>query len=137
MRFACFPPVWMLLAGATLTYAAGDVTSRNFNVPADHAERSLKMFSEQSGRGVIFVTDAVRGLRTNSVKGQFTSAEALDLLLRNTGLVSSNDAATGAFAVRRANPDESKNVQRAARMTAGDRPAKTLQPSNPRTHQNP
>lgn len=72
--------------------------------------RSLKVFSEQSGCGVIFVTDSVKGLRTNPVKGNFTPSEALDILLRNTGLVSSSDAATGAFAVRRADPEESKNV---------------------------
>lgn len=137
MRFACFRAVWILMVGATLGRAAGDVTSRAFDVPADQAERSLKAFSEQSGCGVIFVTDAVKGLRTNPVKGHFMPAQALDLLLRNTGLVSSSDAATGAFAVRRASPDESKNVQRAAQMTAGDRPAKILQPSILKTQQNP
>ncbi|MEY4939697.1 MAG: hypothetical protein RIQ93_1432 [Verrucomicrobiota bacterium] len=113
----------MLLVGATLARAGSDVARRAFDVPADHAERSLKAFSEQSGCGVIFVTDAVKGLRTNPVKGHFTPAEALDLLLRNTGLVGSSDAATAAFAVRRANPPESKNVLRAAQIMAGDRPA--------------
>ena len=95
-----------------------------FDVAADRAERSLKVFSEQSGCGVIFVTDAVVGLRTNVVKGDFTPGEALKILLRNTGLVSSRDAETGAFAVRRSTPAESKNGHRAAQKRTCDRPTR-------------
>lgn len=104
-----FDRIWLLFLGITLAHAAGGGASKAFNVAADDAERSLKAFSEQSGCGMIFVTDAVKGLRTNLVRGNFTPGEALEILLRNTGLESSNDAATGAFAVRRANSDEAKN----------------------------
>ena len=126
--------LWLFLFGITLAHAAGEGGSKVFNVVADNAERSLKAFSEQAGCGVIFVTDAVKGLRTNPVKGNFTPSEALDILLHNTGLVGSSDAATGAFAVRRATPAEPKNVQRAAQMTAGDRPTRQNQPSISKIH---
>ncbi len=109
-RFVRLHRIWFFLFGFTLACAASEGAGRAFNVAADNAERSLKAFSEQSGRGVIFVTDAVTGLHTNLVQGHFTPSEALDILLHNTGLVSSSDAATGAFAVRRADPEEPKNV---------------------------
>lgn len=101
---------WVSLA------AAADEPSRQFDLRRDTAERSLKEFSEQSGRGVIFVASAVQGVRTNPVRGRFTPGEALGRLLEGTGLVSSHDAATGAFAVRRDPGDKPKNGWRAARF---------------------
>ena len=121
-RFVRFTRIWFLLLGAALAHAAGDGTKKIFNLAADTADRSIKAFSEQSGRGVIFVTDAVKGVRTNLLKGEFTPGEALETLLRGTGLVSSNDAETGAFAVRRATPEEAKNGQRVGQKTSCDRP---------------
>ena len=110
MRFLRLDRIWLPMLGLTLAHAADSSSSKSFHVAADEAERSLKVFSEQSGCGVIFVTDSVKVLRTNPVKGNLTPSEALDILLHNTGLVSSSDAATGAFAVRRADPEEPKNV---------------------------
>ena len=121
-RCVRFARIWFLLLGAAWAHAADDGTKKIFNLAADTAERSLKGFSEQSGRGVIFVTDAVKGVRTNLVKGDFTPGEALETLLRGTGLVSSSDAETGSFAVRRATPEKAKNGQRAAQKTTCDRP---------------
>jgi hypothetical protein len=116
--------LWLGCALLAFTWLQGaeDGAKRPFNLTTDRAENSLKAFAEQSGRGVIFVTDAVRGVRTNPVQGDFTPGDALGTLLRGTGLVSSHDAKTGAFAVRREAPDESKNVHRAARKSASDRP---------------
>ncbi len=73
-----------------------------FSLPADTAERSLKGFSEQSGRSVVFVTAAVKGVRTNNVEGMLTPHEALAKLLRGTGLICSLDVKSGAFVVRKA-----------------------------------
>lgn len=101
---------WLLLASAAFVHAAAENDSRSFDIAADHAERALKLFSEQAGCGVIFVTDAVQGLKTNPVKGRFTRAEALAILLRDTGLVGSLDPETGAFAIRRTQPAAPKNA---------------------------
>ncbi len=103
---------------APLVRANDDTGKKSFNIPADSAERTLKSFSDQSGRGVVYVEDAVKGVQTNAVEGQFTPAEALDMLVKGTGLVVSYDATSGAFAVRKADPDP--NAQRAA--FANDRP---------------
>jgi iron complex outermembrane recepter protein len=93
-----------------------DSGRRIFNVPADTAERSLKVFSQQSGRGVIAAAHDLGGVRINAVKGELTAAEALTRMLSGTGLVATEDAATGAYAIRRNIDEPSGN--RSARPTA-------------------
>ena len=100
---------------------AAEEDRRGYDLPADEAERSLKLFSQQSGRGVIVGTAAVKEVRTNAVKGTLTAEQALSRMLAGTGLVATRDEKNGAFAVR---PEASDpNVQRAAR-TSRDRPKK-------------
>src|SRR5687768_9257374 len=70
---------------------AAEPTRRNFDLPAEPAEQSLKRFSAQSGLGVLFVSESVAGVRTNAVKGSFTPREALDLLLADTSLIATQD----------------------------------------------
>ena len=113
--------LWLLLAA--FLHGADDNSRTPFNLAEDTAERSLKAFSEQSGRGVIFVTDAVKRVRTNMVKGNLTPSEALETLLRGTGLVCSHDGKTGAFAVRRETAEEVKKKEKwSAQRTTNDLP---------------
>lgn len=115
-----------LLAPRSVAQAASapavstDTARRTYSVPTGDAETALKLFSEQSGRGVIFVTSVVRGIRTNAVSGELTAREALDRLIEGTPLVATQDAKTGAFAVRRGESDP--NVPRAA-ANGSNRPA--------------
>ena len=46
---------------------------RKFDLPAGPAEKSLRLFSEQSGSGIVFSTDKVQDVRTNAVRGEFSS----------------------------------------------------------------
>lgn len=103
---------------ACLPAVAADAR-KTFDLPAGPAETTLKQFSEQSGRGVIFVTSAVQAVPTRAVRGEFTPREALDLLLADTPLVVSQDEQTGAFAVKRT---ASPNALGAALPTRSDRP---------------
>ncbi len=81
---------------------ATEPVKMTFDIPADAAERSLKKFSAQSGREVLFDSDTVGSVMTNAVKGGFTPREALDLLLAGTRLTATEDEKTGAFRVQRA-----------------------------------
>lgn len=74
---------------------------RHFDLPPAPAERALKLFSEQSGRGIVFSTEALQAVRTNAVQGRFTVREAVDRLLAHTGLVAVDDAHSTALAIRR------------------------------------
>ena len=104
-----------------------------FDLPVELAERSLKRFSEQSGREVLFASEVTRGIRTNSVRGEMRPADALNQLLANTGLVAVDDGDGGAYSVRKEMPDEAKNGSWAA-PTQGRRPRRlnpTFHPINP------
>jgi outer membrane receptor protein involved in Fe transport len=109
------------LAGFTALLSARAAEAlKTFDVPAGPAETSLKQFSEQSGRGVIFVTSVVQGVKTAAVKGELAPQAALETMLKDTGLVAVPDEKTGALAIKR-NPVP--NAPRAA-QTDSARPEK-------------
>lgn len=110
--------VSLLLAFAPFALAAE--TKQTFNLPADHAEKTLKLFSAQSGRGLIMGADVVGPVRTNDVKGDFTAPEALARMLAGTGFVATQDEKSGAFVVHLEKPRP--NGARAAQPTPSDRP---------------
>lgn len=93
----------------------------SFDVPAGEAKPMLRQFATQAKREIVFPVQAVEGIKTNPVKGEMTAQEAVDQMLANTGLVASRDGKTGAFAIRKETPIESKNVaSRPARDRAAD-----------------
>ena len=113
--------VAVIAAALTCDGRAAAVTA-HIDLPADSAEKSLKRFSEQTGREVLFASELTRGVLTNRVKGEMPPHEAIELLLANTGLIAVHDAETGVYSVRKRAPEESKNGRRAAQMTASARP---------------
>ena len=117
LALACclFSGLW----GTVSAQSPGSLT-RAFDVPAGVAEKTLKLFSEQSGRGLVVAAEMAITIRTNAVRGQFTPREAIDRMLARTGLVAKEDPKNGAFVVHREIPDP--NGQRAAPATVRDRP---------------
>ncbi|MGH7957736.1 MAG: TonB-dependent receptor domain-containing protein, partial [Opitutaceae bacterium] len=103
----------MTLASAFNARAA-EVIRIAFSLPADSVEKSLKRFSEQAGREVLFASQITRGVRANPVKGDLSPREAIDSLLANTGLVAVHDHKTGAFSVRKETDEEARKRQHAA-----------------------
>jgi iron complex outermembrane recepter protein len=89
---------------------AQKVGTRTFDLPADDAEKTLKAFSQQSGRGMVMATATVKGVRTSSVRGEFTAHDALNRMLAGTGLVATHDEKSGGFTVTREN--EHSNAER-------------------------
>ncbi len=123
-----------LTLGALLSLAAqaAEPAKKNYDLPAGDAGARLKQFSETSGRETLFAAEAVRGVRTAAIKGEYTPREALDRMLDGTGLVVVQDKKTGALGVKR---DPAPNVQRAAQSSSdrpGDRAAndKTSKPND-------
>src|SRR5688572_27407492 len=101
-------PLLLALAMPCAT-AAGDAKLVTFDLPPDLAEVSLKRFSSQASREVLFAASVTDGIRTNAVKGRMTPGEALRAMLAKTGLIAVADATTGAFSVRKEDSAESKN----------------------------
>ena len=92
--FACMPVSW-----AAATRAAD--TRIRFDLPADSAVSAIRRFSEQTGLEVIYASHLARDIRTQRVSGLMTPREALDAMLRGTGLVALQQEQTGAFTLRR------------------------------------
>jgi hypothetical protein len=104
-----------LLLGAT----SEDVV-RAFDIPAGPAAASLRQFSTQAAVQLVFPTDLVAGVRTNSVQGRFTPLHALDRMLLGTGLAAFREPKTGALGIRRA--DQERKPE--ARPTVSGLPAR-------------
>jgi len=118
----------VLLLQAGLSAFAEESSKRVYNLPADAADRALKLFSEQSGRGLLITTEVARGVRTKAVKGEFTPREAIDQMLANTGLEAAQDEKNGAFVVKRiGNATGRKEADRASRDHEGPESARTAQ----------
>ncbi len=124
LRSVAWRQSWLLRLALMVLLLAGELyaeeaAKRSFNIPEEVAEKSLKLFSQQSGRSMVVGVATVKGVRTNAVNGEFTVHDALDRLLAGTGLVATHDEKGGAFTVSRESNDP--NAQRAA-PTQGDRP---------------
>src|SRR5436190_4018190 len=60
---------------------------KKFDVPAGDAAGTLPVFVEQAGEQLAYLVDTVRGEKTNSVAGRFTTRQALTRMLAGTNLV--------------------------------------------------
>ncbi|MBL8269296.1 TonB-dependent siderophore receptor [Steroidobacter sp.] len=57
-----------------------------FDIPAQDAAAALTEFARQSKRQILFAFERVSGLQSNELTGQHEPAEAIQVLLRGTGL---------------------------------------------------
>ncbi|MES2692060.1 MAG: STN domain-containing protein, partial [Verrucomicrobiota bacterium] len=100
------PYLWRAAFGAVALFAsamtmAADAARKTFDVPAGAAPSTLKVFATQAGGHLLYSAEAVTGVITNQVKGDFAPQDALDQMLDGTRLVSRRDTATGALSVTR------------------------------------
>ncbi|WP_414664465.1 TonB-dependent receptor domain-containing protein [Horticoccus sp. 23ND18S-11] len=89
------------LACALAPVQAGEVARKGYDIAGGDAAGTLGRFAEESGRQVVYLVDAVRGVTTNPVRGEYTVREALARLVADTGLVVAEDAQSGALMVNR------------------------------------
>lgn len=75
-----------------------------YQLSGGDASITLREFSRLAGIQLVFPLSAVRGVKTQSLVGPYTAAEALRQLLACTPLEAVHDDATGAWAVRRRAP---------------------------------
>jgi TonB-dependent receptor len=94
--------VLVIAALAAPVSASQDPERRGYRLDGGDAAKTLVQFAEQSGREMLFVVRAVRGVRTNPVVGRYTATEAIDRMLAKTSLEVIEDAETGAFMIRQA-----------------------------------
>lgn len=94
--------LWLALgAFAASTATAAEAAPKAFDLPADNAAKTLRLFSEQAGVPVVFGTDTAALVRTHAVKGTLPPMAALTQMLADTGLVVATNEKTGALMVSR------------------------------------
>jgi iron complex outermembrane receptor protein len=80
---------------------ADDGARKNYDLAAGDAAETLPQFVRQSGEEIVYMVDRVRGVRTNAVRGEFSSHSALEQMLAGTELKAVADARSGAITVQR------------------------------------
>ncbi len=103
-----------LLSLIVTSAATAAEAKKSFDVPAGEALRALKQFAAQSGEQLLYSAEAVQGVNTNPIKGEFTAREALDQMVSGTKLVVVADKENGALSLVRA---PSPNALRAAQTS--------------------
>lgn len=117
-RFYLCICVFLLSCGALLAASAVEGARRKFDLPAGSAEDTLRLFAQQAGGQFVFSSEKVAGVKTRSVRGQFTKQEALDRMLAGTALKAVRDEETGAFTVDRVEPLEPDREMRKPKTTS-------------------
>jgi len=111
------------------TLRAAEPAARPFDISAGTAEQALKAFSAQSGQEVLFATATTSKVRTNPVKGTYSPPEALDQLLKGTGLVATRDPTSGTLSITR-DPNASRAAQAVASSVRPEKPARNYSASD-------
>ncbi|WDE10232.1 TonB-dependent receptor [Thalassomonas haliotis] len=82
-HFICIVMVFSLFNWANAAELQESVT---FNIPRQRADLSLINFAEQADITLLFPLDKMAGKQTNSLSGKYSVMEALNILLKDTGL---------------------------------------------------
>lgn len=77
----------LMIGSATPVIAQSADAVRSYDIPAGPLDRALPVFARQSGLQILYPTALVAGRRSGGVSGEHTGGDALNLLLRETGLV--------------------------------------------------
>ena len=93
--------VVFLIMALSPVWAAGNSGKQTYNLPAGDAVATLRQFVETSGAQVSYFVNRVGGVRTNAVRGEFSSREALDRMLAGTELFPVRDEKSGAVTINR------------------------------------
>ncbi len=80
--------IWTLLATSSVVSAA-DEQVYDIDIPPLNAAEALNRLAEQTDAVMLYPYDLAEAKQANSVSGRYTLMEALEVLLRNTGLLGS------------------------------------------------
>ena len=99
----------LLTASAIVLAAATHAFAADFNIPRGDLDAALDTFTQQSGVVLMVPNDAIRGIRTNGIKGQYSPDNALASILKGTGFTSSRDPSGILAIVRQDKPAQTSS----------------------------
>ncbi|HUJ02733.1 MAG TPA: TonB-dependent receptor, partial [Rhizomicrobium sp.] len=89
-----------LIAGASVIGFAGAAQADRFDIPGGDLKAALDAYTNQTGVELVVAGEAVKGVRTNGAKGEFTAYAALSRILAGTGFVMQRDESGAVGIVR-------------------------------------
>jgi len=89
-----------LLAGASIAAVCATAHAENFDVPGGGLKAALDAYAAQAGIQLIVPADAIRGVQTSGVRGNYSADTALSRILSNTGF-SAQRRPSGALVITR------------------------------------
>lgn len=109
-----------IAANASATAAYAQERAYSFNIPAQEVGPALRAFAQASQQQVTFDANTVRGRRSAGVTGNHSASEALDILLKGSGLTVEKGR-TGVFIIRpnAVRPSASPTPAATAPVTSG------------------
>ncbi len=102
---------------ATGQAAEAAAAEREFDLPAERAAKTLRLFAEQAAVEVVFANEFTAHVHTRALHGRYAPEHALKLLLAGTGLIAERNPRTGAFLIRRILPQAPDHVPPATQAT--------------------
>ncbi|HTO40795.1 MAG TPA: TonB-dependent receptor, partial [Rhizomicrobium sp.] len=95
----------LLMGGACAVCFIAPATAENFNIPGGDLENALNTYVTQTGVHLIVSQDAIKGVRSRGVKGDFPADQALSRILSGSGFTIQNES--GVLAVVRSSQSSS------------------------------
>ena len=81
-------------------FAAAESETKRFDIPSGRAVKTLKLAAQQAEMEIFFSARMVRGVKTHSVKGEYSPVEAFSLMLADTSLAVSHHEKSGVYAIK-------------------------------------
>ncbi|WP_020168270.1 MULTISPECIES: TonB-dependent receptor [Methylotenera] len=86
---------------AILLSSSLQLMAAEIDIPAQPLDKALNTLAKQSGERIVFSTDLTEKITAPAVKGNLNTREALDALLKNSGLILQGDAAQGFTVIKK------------------------------------
>jgi iron complex outermembrane receptor protein len=124
----------LALTGAAMAQAAAAAKPVHFNIPAEDLGAALNQLAQQSQMEIAFKADVARGKRSEALAGDYTPQQALERLLRGTGL-RARTTTSGSVAVEVADAPSKEGSNNQVEQivviaTGATRSVASVQPSN-------
>jgi outer membrane receptor protein involved in Fe transport len=112
-----------LAGGASIFALSFPAVADEFNIPRGDLSKALDAYTQQAGVEIIYSDDAVRGRRTQGVRGNYNQLAALTQVLRGTGFTAKTMPSNAIGIVAETPTKVAQTERRAAQAPAAAAPA--------------
>ena len=82
----------------------------NVNVPAGSLTQALNQLAQAAGEALSYTPALVKGKTTQGIKGRYSLAQALDEILRNSGLTAEKHGSAGGYVIKKSSDGVGNNA---------------------------